>query len=108
MKISLGFLLIALMLISNISYPVSVANKPVTVHSCIAKRSAHNSVPCSHHNTQRKTCPVCNFCPLCLVFEVPAKSGIQQNIALVSIDYPQLLPGKLTGYNPSCWRPPNA
>jgi len=112
MKALLYISLILLVLNASFSYPKAACNnnaKPqrscMTKHSCCPSASPVNKTT---KDKQPVPCKVCNFCPMCLVFVVPVKQKAQRDFVSISGTFPELAQGKPTGYNPSCWRPPNS
>jgi hypothetical protein len=110
MKALLYFMLIALVLNGSFSYPKVVCNTAKPKSACNMKHKCCASAENSNKNTENKQstpCKVCNFCPMCLAFVMPVKPNMQRNFASVATSYAELVQGKLSDYNPFCWRPPN-
>jgi hypothetical protein len=75
--------------------------------TCMMKHQAQNG-DCGNKSKQNSSSTFCNFCILCIAFIVPVKPGIQRNFVSGIACYGDLVQGKLTDFNPSHWRPPNA
>jgi hypothetical protein len=75
--------------------------------SCAVSHQPHKP-GCGNNSKQHTNNSFCNYCVLCIAFIIPVKPGIQRDFASGFVSYPELLQSKLTDYNPSCWRPPNA
>jgi hypothetical protein len=117
MKLILSSLLILLILASGYSYPATMCKNSGTSGSCMVK---HQSGSCT---MKRKACkqdggdqskkhntggPFCEYCILCIAFIVPVNPVALRSFVAIAVNYPDLAQSKLTDYNPSCWRPPNA
>lgn len=106
----LSFLLIIVMVASAFSKPPVAAMKMTAGSSCCMKGKQHKpacskeSSPGSKHTNGT----FCYYCVLFVGFIIPAKAGINQNFVATPAEYPDMAQSKLTDYNPSCWRPPNA
>jgi len=113
MKPILYLLLILLVLNASFSFPKVICKnvRPAKSNSCMAKHKCCPSAAGASKNVpdkQSSPCKVCNFCPMCLVFVMPFKQKPQRDFATTSALYAELAQKELTGYNPLCWRPPNA
>ncbi len=109
MKKLLSFLLVILVLSPGFINPPGkdMRMKMSQVSMAAPMKHPGNKGGCCN-NKQNTGGTFCNFCVLCVAFIIPVKPGIQRNFATVSVNYPELVQSKLTDYNPSCWRPPNA
>jgi hypothetical protein len=102
-----SFLLIVLIFGSGFVKPPEMsAHLKMNIHDgCMMKQHQDKPGGC---NKQHNTAPFCNFCVLCIAFIVPVKPELQRNFASLLKDYPDMGQSKLTDFNSSHWRPPNA
>ena len=112
----LSFLLVVMILLSGFAKPSEACMKTSAIKTCVMKHEPNKAGCCDKTNKSDKSNKsnhhtsgsFCYYCVLCIAFIIPSKIGIERNFASSSAGYADLVQSKLSGYNPSCWRPPNA
>ncbi|MDB4903880.1 MAG: hypothetical protein JWQ63_3161 [Mucilaginibacter sp.] len=103
----LSFLLVILVFASGFIQPPAMHMKMSDKMSCMMNNHA-NKGGCNNKSKQNADCPFCNYCVICITFIVPVKPGIQRHFVSGLVNYPEMVQSKLTDFNSSLWRPPNA
>jgi len=104
----LSFLLVILILAPGLSQPPAMRMKMNEKEMRLMMKNHTHKGGCCNKNKQNANGAFCNYCVLCIAFIVPVKPGIQRNFVSGAANYPDMMQSKLTDFNSSEWRPPNA
>ncbi|HWZ14191.1 MAG TPA: hypothetical protein VNW95_03055 [Mucilaginibacter sp.] len=101
------FLAIIILASGLFGSPVAAMKMDCAKHT-VVKHQVAKPACCNKSKPQHTNGSFCYYCVLCIACIIPTKPGIGRNFVSVSVSYPDLVQSKLSDYNPSCWRPPNA